>query len=81
MAKKTYAIFIIVLIVIGKFFREKIMFEGVNLFAVIYFLLLAVLGVLFIREFQPVKRNSFYTYLSVFILFSITIATYFALKS
>ena len=80
MNKKIYASAIIIVILLGRFFRERISFDKFGLLTFSYFLILTVLGILFLLKFKPHNKRLF-VWFAIYIIAFVGITLYYFFKS
>ena len=79
-SKKYAAILLIYIIVVGNFFKDQIYGESIGMTTVIYFIILIVLSLLFIKNSNVVQPKRLKIYLSVYFFIVIGITLYFFFK-
>ena len=80
MNKKIYAVTIIIVILLGRFFRERISFDKFDPITISYFLILTVLGILFLLKFKPYNKR-FFVWFAIYIIAFVGITLYYFFKS
>jgi drug/metabolite transporter (DMT)-like permease len=81
MKAKMYAVIIIVyIVVIGQYFRDKIFGQNFGLFTLVYFSILALLSILFFKNYKPANKKNFAIYITLYIVVSAILVLYFAFK-
>lgn len=74
--KKNYSLYIIVLIIILKpIFQKKFGLNEFNVYTVIYYLLLVILGFIVFKNYKP-KNKSFWLALLIYIIAVVAISLY-----
>ena len=76
MNKQLFGIGMIIIILFGSIFRDKINLESFNLLTVLYYSFLLVFGIVFFLKFKPGNR-SFWLWIVLYVLFVVGISVYF----
>ena len=80
MSKKIYAVTLIIVILSGRFFRERISFDKFDPFTISYFLILTILGILFLLKFKPYNQR-FFAWFAIYIIAFAGITLYYFSKN
>ena len=80
MRKNTILYFVVLLIILKQIFHKHLDLVNLNVFSVIYYLLLAVLSFILFKNYKP-KKKVFWLVLLLYILIIIAISVYTFFKS